>query len=542
MKTALIVQVILFGVIASVVVVVAAREVFKNEAEKDAVARKKKEQEKAEELAPIHQMVIPQPEDTPRIAATANPFLRLEGSAADDQPQTVNAETLTDRITAEAVDSLFSRPTMMIWLFDASPSAERLRTDVSRRLIRNYEMLSAMKQNGHTAFQEEKTPALLTLVGTFGKEVEFLTPQPTDDNDAVVDALRRIREEQSGEERTFEAISRSLSDFSSARTAQRRTMIVVVSDERGDDHERVDEVVPLVEKYAIAVFVIGAPAPFGREGTMSKFPAKENGPAVTQSPESLGKEWVAIDEWQVAFDTPMIDSGFGPFALSRLAVKSGGAYYPLRAESFTSFGAQDNELRFDAETMAAYKPDYVSKAGYEQILNSNKACRALHDAAQMNRIVVDSDLTLEFYKKDEASLKRLLDKGQQTAARMDPILRPMYATLQAGESDRAKLTSPRWQAGYDLAMGRILAIRARIEGYNSALAQLKAGRTFPKEGQDTWVLKPTSEFKGDSNLEKLVKQSKMYLERVVNDHPNTPWAAVAKRELQSPAGWEWDSR
>ena len=31
----------------------------------------------------------------------------------------------------------------------------------------------------------------------------------------------------------------------------------------------------------------------------------------------------------------------------------------------------------------------------------------------------------------------------------------------------------------------------------------------------------------------------MYLSRVVKDHPGTPWAMLAERELKEPVGWTW---
>ena len=47
--------------------------------------------------------------------------------------------------------------------------------------------------------------------------------------------------------------------------------------------------------------------------------------------------------------------------------------------------------------------------------------------------------------------------------------------LQQGEADREKETVMRWQAGYDLAMGRTLAAKVRTEGYNAMLAAAKRG-------------------------------------------------------------------
>ena len=59
------------------------------------------------------------------------------------------------------------------------------------------------------------------------------------------------------------------------------------------------------------------------------------------------------------------------------------------------------------------------------------------------------------------------------AAILQPRVDEICRGLSAGEADRDKLDEPRWQAGYDLAMGRALALKVRTDGYNAALAQAK---------------------------------------------------------------------
>jgi hypothetical protein len=34
----------------------------------------------------------------------------------------------------------------------------------------------------------------------------------------------------------------------------------------------------------------------------------------------------------------------------------------------------------------------------------------------------------------------------------------------------------------------------------------------------------------------------MYLNRVIKEHPGTPWAYLAHRELTTPLGWKWTER
>ena len=111
--------------------------------------------------------------------------------------------------------------------------------------------------------------------------------------------------------------------------------------------------------------------------------------------------------------------------------------------------------------------------------------------------------------------------------------------LKNGESDRAGLTRPRWQAGYDLAMGRALAARARVEGYNAMLAALKRGRKFESPTSSRWVLIPDDNIQAGSSYQRLVDNARTYLERVTTEHAGTPWARIAEKELETKLGWKW---
>jgi hypothetical protein len=132
-----------------------------------------------------------------------------------------------------------------------------------------------------------------------------------------------------------------------------------------------------------------------------------------------------------------------------------------------------------------------------------------------------------------------LSRAQQAAAVLEPKIGQLYEVLAQGEKDRPKLTVPRWQAGYDLSMGRVLALLVRTESYNAMLAQAKQGMKFSDEKNDTWRLVADDDITVSSTLEKQAQQAKTYLERVVREHPGTPWAMVAQTELKEPLGWKW---
>jgi hypothetical protein len=247
-------------------------------------------------------------------------------------------------------------------------------------------------------------------------------------------------------------------------------------------------------------------------------------------------------------DEERIDSGFGPFGLCRLAYESGGLYFTVHPNREAGrrippweTAAMSTYLSafFDPRVMRNYRPDYVSARQYRDILESNRACAVLTQAGQLPWITV-GNIRLRFPRIDDASFARDLSTAQRDAARVEPEINQLVALLRQGEKDREKLTLPRWQAGYDLAMGQALAFKVRTESYNMLLAQAKQGLKFQNEANDTWQLAPIKAPEISTALAKDATAARQYLERVIADHPGTPWAYDAERELSQPMCWRWE--
>jgi hypothetical protein len=118
----------------------------------------------------------------------------------------------------------------------------------------------------------------------------------------------------------------------------------------------------------------------------------------------------------------------------------------------------------------------------------------------------------------------------------------MFEILKLGEQDRDQEISPRWRAGYDLAYGRVLAGKVRAEAYNGMLAIAKTKLKFADEKNNTWVLQPADSIETGSQAKTLAEKAQTYLQRVMAEHPGTPWAMMAEKELANPMGWTWKER
>jgi len=89
-------------------------------------------------------------------------------------------------------------------------------------------------------------------------------------------------------------------------------------------------------------------------------------------------------------------------------------------------------------------------------------------------------------------------------------------------------------------MGRALAMHVRIYGYNKLMAEMKGlPKQFTKKGSNEWRLVPSKSITSGADVKKFEAQASKYLKRVMDEHPETPWAALAERELSQPMGWDW---
>lgn len=477
------------------------------------------------------------------VALALDTSLKIRGDSAVG---TDGASGAVDRLTLEIAASLDKKDTMVFWVFDQSVSLAGQRRDIASRLTRVLEELDASGSR--------RRSELFHLIYAYGDRVNPVIDRPTRDGQAVVDAIESIPIDDSGVELTFTAVRTAARKAQEVR-AGRNVMLVVFTDEVGNDEQLADETAEYCRRMGIRVYVVGVPAPFGRRQVEIKFvefdqkyaDGEVRWPVVDQGPETLYPELIKVASKSPA-DEP-IDSGFGPFSLSKLCASTGGIYFTVHGSRGSKGRVKDAEtapmasrLRhfFDSDAMRQYRPDYLSKANLDKELAANKAKKALVEAAGKSELQPVSAVQTEFPKRDDAQLSASFSEAQKEVARLQPAIDAIHRSLAAGAGDREKIREKRWQAGFDLAMGRVLAAKVRADAYNEVLGQAKSGLVFKHPDSDTWELAPSDELGAiSSRMEKLAGEARTYLERVVADHPGTPWAYIASEELKVPLGYAW---
>lgn len=489
--------------------------------------KKEKPGKKSAKPVPLEGATIPRTAPTVGSDGGPSPFANWGGGGSQTEAQAI------EQVGEVIRESLDLGPTLVVWGFDRSESNVKLAGAALTAIQALY-----AEDDIAAAVQEEK---LLTAVVGFGEKAEFLLDPPASDSAQVKEKLAAVKTEPGGREATFAALSKALEKYLPVRTKQRReVLLVVVTDEPGDDLDQLDQVIAVAQRIAVPIYVVGPSVPVGKVlpavsvagGPLSVSEADKR----TYAADSYFADWVSLETSGNAGDT--YDSGLGPWGLERLCRKTSGAYLTVGSVEGIPFNNRANR-----EAMKKYAPDYLPLEDMQKLLSESKCRQALVNAAKLPPVkgaLVNPQMN--FAKQNEAQMKRMLDKAQLDAARLEDGVNKLYDVLAAAESERGKLTGARWQAAYDTAFGRAAAAKVRIDGYNAMLAALKRGKTFEKESSSAWFLERSDTIETGSSFQKLADKAKTYLERVKTDHPGTPWASLAEQELSTPLGWKWIER
>jgi hypothetical protein len=382
-------------------------------------------------------------------------------------------------------------------------------------------------------------------VATYGEKFSLLNDKPTEDAHALIPKVRGITSDATSSlENVFGAVVQLATRFRAERAKKRNVMIFIITDEKGDDADKhLEEAILLCRRAGIRVYTVGNAALFGREKGFVKWTYADG--SMEDLPVDAGPETVEPESLSIGFwggrgpDLSRMSSGFGPYALTRLCKETGGQYFIAQEDS--------KGKNFPPAVMRAYQPDYRAIRDYQTSLNKNKAkmslvmsAKAIENSNRQRKLDSIPLPRQNFQAFNDNVLREEITEAQKPAAELDYEINKVVEVLSQGEKDREKVAEPRWRAAYDLAVGRALAIKVRVLGYNQMLAEMKGQpKTFQKKDSNEWRITPSKTINAGQAAKKLEKQASTYLKRVIDEHPDTPWAELAAREISIPMGWEW---
>ncbi len=446
-------------------------------------------------------------------------------------------EQAIEAITGEMEMRLAEGPLLCVWLFDASIS---LRDD-RRRAAEHLEPILARLQN-----RGRRDTTFRNAVAAFGNTSAELVA-PTFNNRSVVNAAASLPEDPSGVENVMSAV------VSAAQKYRRRwkdpLMLVVWTDESGDDVANVEEAIARCRELDVSVTVVGPTAVFGRQMGLQAFTV-ETGQVfmlpVMRGPESAFPECVQLAFFSGEQRILVMPSGLPPYGLVRLAQATGGA--------FITHDRPLDRGPFDLETLRPYLPDLRPLAVQREELAYHPLRQAVVQAAALTHeeapLVAPrmsyfsvrppgTQLDLPLYYPP-ASFRRLLgdalaDDARSAEAAAQVVERALeFLAHPLLEVEYEREESLRWRAAYDLAKGRLLLQSVRYAEYRLMCRSLKP-KEFPPEVNFIQFLPATSLRSGEFGQQRLTAALE-HLQRCVEQHSGTPWGAIAAHELSLPPG------
>lgn len=437
-------------------------------------------------------------------------------------------EGAVDRLTREIALNLEQSNVLVIWLMDASISLVDEREQVAERLTRVYQEIEELGS--------VTEGSLLSTVASYGQNSATLVP-PTAEGAKVVEAIRSVPIDESGQENVFSGVIAAVEQYKSLRAREKRKLMIVIwTDESGDDMARLEEAINVCRRLAVPVFTVGPSAMFGREIGTQEYRDPDDGQVyqlpVDRGPDTARPELLNLPYW---FNGPQYDdlrAGVGPYALTRLSAETGGAYFINESQADRS--------RFRLVDLRRYLPAYTSSGEYSKEVKQSKLRQAVLSAVDItHQRELKGTPTLSFAPTGDNFQQQLREAQESVAYDMLTIERALAAFGPKGlEQEYQQETSPRWQAWYDLTLGRLLAMQVRCYEFNWACAVMKGkGSAFVDQKSNRWEFRADEKINFGSASERSAEEALRLLERAVKNNPGTPWALLAERELQQPLGF-----
>ena len=311
-----------------------------------------------------------------------------------------------DRIAFEVTKSQGDRPALVIWLLDASGSAQKRRMEVIER--------SAQL---HTGTREHP---LYAAVASFGNGIQLPMAEPTTDHAELLEVAKQLKDDESGTETVFTGAMSCLTYWK--RFIEKHPAldisIVIVTDERGDDIHQLDAAIAACKESGVRVFCLGNASPFGSSKGRVRYIYPDGFTewiVVDQGPETRLPETLDLPIWPPVDgqSEKALSSGFGPWGLCRLCRETNGRF----------FIAEDTaDTKFQKSVMASYQPNYED---LESQLRDGKAgqLRFVLSSLGAGRAFSRADLPKTVFRADTIGMLRsLLLNAQKDAAYLDDQL------------------------------------------------------------------------------------------------------------------------
>lgn len=198
-----------------------------------------------------------------------------------------------------------------------------------------------------------------------------------------------------------------------------------------------------------------------------------------------------------------------------------------------------------AKLPEAYRPDLITAADVRRDPMRYPLRAAVLDAVDVLRDARALPTAASVRTEDLTDKgKKAVVERQQAAARLILRLEEAIAALDALADARKKEPSRRWQAHFDYAAAALRLQLAGAHEYNFALGHVRTDslpKLDPDGGQNGWRLVPAEKMLSRKDVRDVAEAGREAMARVRKDHPDTTWAALARRDAAANLGLRWEA-
>jgi hypothetical protein len=476
----------------------------------------------------------------------AAPGLNLGGTgmiAGDVTYEAKDVGASLDQIAREILRHLTQHKLTVIWLFDESSSMKDDQQAIKQKFDR---IVSELKTHADSA-KKATEPLTHTIVG-FGEDIHYVLEKPTSDIERIGSAIDKLRVDDSGIENTLHAINEVIGHYSGLIKRDRKLLIVLVTDESGDDGGYIEEAHQAVVSKNVPVYVIGRQSLFGAERAHLEYrdPVTKDiyWPWIRRGPETAGVELLQWDGLHDRWDEQ--PSGFAPYELARISKDSGGIYFLLPSEE--NMRVRTREKAYRIADLKEYMPDYKSRMAYIADRNKSELRRTMYEIIQATtwNYGQEQDQERMFYRRHfpinpEEMIPAANKAGVLSTERLNVLL-AIQKKLESIEKLRDREPEKRWQANYDLMLAQVVAYQVKSYEYRALMEEMIKNPPHPKLMPNPnlmvqWEINHSQDRKAPKErTEKKYLEATRLLKEVIAKHPKTPWADLAQDTLNRGLG------
>jgi von Willebrand factor type A domain len=439
-----------------------------------------------------------------------------------------NIGAALDQLAREILRHLKDHKLTVVWLFDESTSMQ----DDQRSILEKFDRVSSeLKKNIEPG--KKSSGALNHAIVGFGEGIDFVLKKPTLDIDEISRAIKKLRTDMSGIENTMHAIVKSVEVYADLISKDRKMLIVLVTDESSEDGADVEEARQALKKYKVPLYVIGRQSLFGYQFAHHRYvdPVTKDvyHPVIHRGPETA---YVEIYQWDGLYDRwDEQPSGFAPWELARLTKDSGGIYFVLPSEEFMRI--RQRERAYSSHQLKEYQPEYNSRKVYVQNRTKHPLRQFLFDIiGETKGYIYRRDFPIDPGELTQAAAAEI-EKATVKLSQLLEVQRRLETMKQARDREPEK----RWQAHYDLMLAQTVAFEVKAYEYRALMNQIIRKPPLPSKRPTpdlaiTFVVDHAKEpLAPRTETAKKYAEAKRLLEDVIQKHPSTPWADLARDTL-----------